>query len=100
MRDFIRQSIARFLDCNLGADGSLKMILRSATSGVRYGGGWRRDYNRRKRLLYPSGFFIASLYYNTLLSILNFLSWLGSQIIDNSCHLLRTYSRVLAHYLA
>lgn len=32
VRDFIRQSIARFLDYNLGAYGSLKMILRSATS--------------------------------------------------------------------
>lgn len=74
MRDFIRQSRARFLDCNLGAYGSLKIILRIATSGVRYGSGWRRDYNRRKRLLYSSGFFIASLLcYNTLLSILNFL---------------------------
>ena len=36
--------MTRFLDCNLGAYGSLKMILRSETSGARSGSEWRRDY--------------------------------------------------------
>lgn len=37
--------------------------------------------------------------YNTLFSISDFLSWLGSQITDNSCHLLRIYSKGFMHII-
>lgn len=35
----------------------------------------------------------------TFFRILNFLSWLGWQIIDNSCHLLRTSSKGFPHII-